>query len=312
MQRDTSAGLPTRAALHPSGLYLVLKDIAVSELQDPFMYQTVARSSAPEKIVHIEPDKVGEADSATAPRGIIFHVGRCGSTVLSQALKQLDDVAVYSEPLPINELLSPPSGSRREVTQALRSLGAAFAAHAGAPYVLKLSSWNTLFADVIADAFPQSPWLFCVRDPVEVGAALLHTPPPWLRGDSAAARHIASIVGAAADATAEEVFARFYASLCDTIMRLDPARGRLLRYEQLLQMLASDAPAHFRLHVDEAGAQRMHASTARYAKAPLDRPAPFAPDAEAKQAAATPALRRAVDTLARPALERVIATLERR
>jgi len=312
MQRQTRAGLPTRAALHPSGLHLVLKDIAVSELQDPFMQQTVTRTQAPERIVSIEPDKIGETDPATAPAGVIFHVGRCGSTVLSQALKQLDNVAVYSEPLPFNELLSPPAGTRQEVTRALRSIGAAFAAHAGRPYVVKFSSWTTLFADVIADAFPQSAWLFCVRDPVEVGEAVLRDPPPWFRGESEPARHIRSIVGASGQSASEEdYFARVYAAFCDTVLRLDPKHGQLVRYEQLSQALSA-APAHFGIPVDATQAQRMHESTQRYAKAPLGQPAAFSPDAAAKQASASAELRRAVDAVARPALERVRKALDRR
>jgi hypothetical protein len=301
-------GLPTRAALHPDGLYLVLKDIGVDELQDPFMQQTVRRLAAPETVTLVEAGKLGVVDPAAAPAGIIFHVGRCGSTVLSQALKQLD-VAVYSEPQPINELLSPPAGARREVTLALRSLGAAFAAHANGPYVFKLSSWSTLFADVIAEAFPNSPWVFSVRDPVEVGEALLRDPPPWIGEDSPPALHLAGIIDPAKESASQaEFFARLYAAFCDTVARLDARRGLLVRYEDLTASLPRVAD-HFGVRPDAAQLERMLASTSRYAKAPPQQQIPFKPDAETKQAAAAPELRTAIDALSRAPLERVLRKL---
>lgn len=308
MQRAGSAGLPTRAALHADGLYLVLKDIAATELQDPFMQQTVTRVQAPERIAHIATGALGAIPAATAPAGIIFHVGRCGSTVLSQALKQIGGLVVYAEPLPINELLSPPRGARQEVVLALRGVGTAFAAHASGRYVLKLSSWNTLFADVIAEAFPATPWIFSLRDPVEVGEAILRDPPPWIGGDSEAARHLASIVDPGArSADPAEYIARVFAAFCETMMRLDPARGGLARYDDFGAPLLQRVARHFGAQPDATEMERMRESTTRYAKAPLAQVAPFAPDAAAKRAAAPAGLRAAIDAIARPSYQRLLA-----
>lgn len=310
MQRDNSAGLPTRAALQPDGLYLVLKDIPVAELRDPFMHQSVARVDAGERIIRLD---LSAAGAGAAPAGIVFHVGRCGSTALSQALKQIGGLAVYSEPLPVNELLSPPRGSRAQVIAGLRALGGAFAAHAGGPYVLKLSSWATLFCDVIAEAFPASPWVFCVRDPLEVGEAILRDPPPWIAGETEAARHIAAIIGAEPRAIApEQYFARVYAAFCESVLRLDPGRGRLIEYAALNQALFETLLPHFGVQPNAADEQRMRESLSGYAKAPLARPAPFAPDAARKRADASPALRAAVEAIAHPALERVRTALAHR
>ncbi len=307
MQRQQSRGLPTRAALKPDGLYLALKDIDPAELQDPFMHQSVRRIEAPEVVAHIPVERLGQSDPGAAPIGLIFHVGRCGSTVLSQALKQLDDLAVYSEPLPVNELLSPPAGSLRQVTLALRSLGAAFAAHGDGPFVLKLSSWNTLFCDVLTEAFPNTPWVFCVRDPVEVGEAILRDPPAWLGGESPPARHLTGIVDPASESgSRSEFFARLYAAFCDAIVQIDRRRGRLVRYENLhseLQML----PRHFGIESNATQIRRMIESTQHYAKAPPRQSAPYRPDSEAKRAAASAELRAAADAIARPALHRVLA-----
>ena len=74
------------------------------------------------------------AASDTAPAGIIFHVARCGSTLISQSLKQLGTLAVYAEPQPVNEILVPPhQWPRADMVAAIRALGSAFARHAGGP-----------------------------------------------------------------------------------------------------------------------------------------------------------------------------------
>ena len=188
-------GLPIRAALHPTGLYLAVRQIGAAELQDAFMQETVARIPASETVLHVTRDELGSAAPDTAPVGIIFHVARCGSTLISQSLKHLDNLVVYAEPQPVNEILVPPHRwPRADLVAALRALGDAFARHAGRPYVLKLSSWNTLFCDIVTEAFPETNWVLSLRDPVEVGVSLLRQPPGWLSGTTEASRSLIEIV----------------------------------------------------------------------------------------------------------------------
>ena len=182
MQQGQHVGLPVRAGLHPTGLYLALRQIGPEELQDAFMQETIARVPAPETDRARRPGRRRPSAADTAPVGIIFHVARCGSTLISQSLKKLDDLVVYAEPQPVNEILAPPHRwPRAELVAALRTLGAAFARHARRPYVLKLSSWNTLYCDIVAEAFPDTPWVLSLRDPVEVGVSLLAQPARMVR-----------------------------------------------------------------------------------------------------------------------------------
>jgi hypothetical protein len=214
---------------------------------------------------------------------------------------------VYSEPLPCNELLLPPRVyPRHELVAAVRSLGEAFAMHAGQPYVLKLSSWNTLFCDVVADAFPDTPWVLSLRDPVEVGVSLLARPAGWMRGNDGAAAVLRRVVDpAGASKTPEEFVARLYGAFCAAVSRLDPARGRLLDYADLPGAIWTEVAPHFGFAVDEAQRARMGQAARVDAKAPLDQGREFARDDQSKQAAATPALRAAIDRFAWPELQRL-------
>lgn len=307
MPENQGNRLPARAALHPDGLYLALREIGPSELRDAFMQETVARVAAAESVVRIARQDLDRAAPGSAPAGLIFHVARCGSTLISQLLKQHGDCVVYAEPLPFNELLLPPQRwPRALLVGALRSLGEAFARHAGRPYVIKFSSWNTFFCDLLAEAFPDTPWVLSLRDPVEVCVSLVRRPPGWLRN---AAGPVASFAGLidpeGAAGSADEYAARLYGAFCESAARLGPQRGRLVTYETLPGAVWERVAPHFSLVSSAEQRQRM-ADAARYdAKAPPGKAAAFVGDASGKQAAASDVLRRAVDTFARPPLARL-------
>ena len=297
--------LPARAALHPTGLYFSLREIEPAELQDAFMQQTLARVSARERFVHIAREDLGKGTAGSAPAGLIFHVARCGSTLISQLLKQLDGPVVYAEPLPVNEILVPPhQWSRQELVAALRTLGAAFARHAQRPYVLKFTSWNTLFCDIVTEAFPQSPWVLSYRDPVEVGVSLLNRPPGWLWEESTKPSSVFSgfIDPENASTSREEYVARLYGALCRAASRLGTGRGRLVPYAALPGAVWQSVAPHFSLALDRGQQLRMAQAASADAKAPLGKAAAFTSDVVAKQAAASSELRQAIATFAAPRL----------
>lgn len=299
--------LPVRAALHPTGLYLALRQIDPAELQDGFMQETIARLPGPETVVQIAKEDVGKVAPDTAPAGLIFHVARCGSTLISQALKQHDNLVVYAEPLPVNEIVLPPhKWLRHELVAALRSLGEAFARHARKPYVLKFSSWNTLYCDMLADAFPESPWVLSVRDPVEVGVSLLRQPPGWLFGAAGPSRQLSRFVDPdGASKSREEQVARLYGAFCEAAGRLDARRGKLVPYQSLPAAVWEVVAPHFSLAIDGRQRQRMAEAARTYSKGPHGKAAGFEHDSATKQAAASIGLRRAIDLFARPQLERL-------
>jgi hypothetical protein len=288
---------------------LALRDIRTAELQDPFIQETIARVPARESVVQIARKDVGKGAAGSSPAGIVFHVASCGSTLVSQLLKQHVGLVVYAEPMPVNEILLPPhKWPRTEIVAALRSLGAAFARHARKPYVLKLTSWNTLFCDVVAEAFPDSPWVLCLRDPVEVGVSLLQQPAGWVWDGAAPVAPFAKYIDPDGQARSrEEYVARLFAAFCTAAGRLDPARGRLVDYSTLPAAVWERVAPHFSQTVDGAVQARMQAAAAMNSRAPIGRPEKFAGDARSRQAAAGEALRHAIGENARPALQRLQA-----
>ncbi len=260
-------------------------------------------------VVQVRRQDLGGAAAGSAPAGIVYHVGRCGSTLVSQLLRQHERLVVYSEPLAVNDVLAPPQAwSRAELTGALRTLGACFASHAGQPWVVKLSSWNTLYCDMVAEAFPATPWVLCVRDPLEVCVSLLERRPGWLRDAGEPSHRFAPVVDPGQLArTGEEYLARLVAAYCQAIGRLDPALGGLVDYEALPEVVWQQVAPAFGLSIDDAVRERMLQASRADAKAPLGRQQAFEPDRARKQSAASPALREAVDSIARPELARLVA-----
>ncbi|UZD95626.1 sulfotransferase family protein [Pseudomonas corrugata] len=112
------------------------------------------------------------------PSAFIFHASRCGSTLISQMLAQLDDHIVVSEPPPLDRLLRSdlPAVER---CAALKGLLSAY----GQPrrgverrLVIKLDAWNIGELSRLRECFPDTPWLFVYRDPLEIAVSHMRRP----------------------------------------------------------------------------------------------------------------------------------------
>jgi hypothetical protein len=308
MQQIEPIGLPVRAALQPTGLYLELREIGPEQLHDPFMQETVQRVPARQSIIQILKEDLGKGSPNSTPAGLIFHVGRCGSTLASQLLKHHEQVVVYSESIAVNEILVPPrKWDRAELVGALRSLAAMLAQHARKPYVLKLSSWNTLNCDIVCDAFPSTPWALCIRDPLEVCVSLLQQRPGWLRDAGSPSHLFAAMVDPEQTCrTPEDYLARLFAAYCRAVGNLDTRRGKLVPYDTLPEAVWNTLAPHFGLSVDDQAKSLMSDASRTYSKSRVGSSIVFVPDGTRKRAAASPELRLAVDTYARPELERLV------
>ena len=117
------------------------------------------------------------------PSGFIFHMSRCGSTLLSNVLRRGTDNLVISEADPVNGMLYPlyenelskPMECPKKVSM-LRNLILGLGRKRSMPhnhFYIKFSSWNVLFIDVIRSVFPTVPCLFLYRRPEEVIVSLL-------------------------------------------------------------------------------------------------------------------------------------------
>ncbi|WP_431469629.1 sulfotransferase [Sphingosinithalassobacter sp. LHW66-3] len=112
---------------------------------------------------------------ASAPlKGMIFHMSRCGSTLVAQMLAALPAAISLSEPGPLDSairyVLRHPELPHARRIALLRAMMAALARSRSGESrcFLKLDSWHILALPLLRDAFPDVPWIYLFRDPVEV------------------------------------------------------------------------------------------------------------------------------------------------
>lgn len=165
-------------------------DMSGERFTDPFFDQSVARlmkSDEGRSIVRTPLSVLHELDQAPSlnPCGFIFHVGRCGSTLVSRLLGLVPGVIAVREPRPVNNLLEADPERLDEVARVrtlqslIRALGRVRFGDES-HFVLKLSSWNIRKAALFREAFPDVPMVWVQRRPLEVLASMFADPPGWL------------------------------------------------------------------------------------------------------------------------------------
>lgn len=275
------------------------------QFDEPFFEQTIDRCLRdPFRLLFWREtgiDALGAAASEAPglhPSGFIFHMSRCGSTLVARMLASLPEVLALSEPGPIDAVL------RAAEADWLRWMVSAL----GQPrrpgqtrLVVKLDAWAIFALALVREAFPDVPCVFLYRDPVEVVVSHLdhrgyHTvpgtlPPEWLGLSEGMVQtlepeqYIAAVLGAICDAAA-------------TGARVGALT--LLNYDSLPGSVAAVVAPLFGIDVRPATRAAFALTAGKDAKNPYIR---FAPDGADKQRRADARIREAVDIWLAPAYE---------
>jgi len=107
------------------------------------------------------------------PAGFIFHLSRCGSTLISGCLSELESTCVFSESPLLTELLLDGNLSVDEQQKFLITfINLQSAAFPQRPdMIIKWNAWDIFRWDLIRSLYPHTPVIFLVRDPVEILAS---------------------------------------------------------------------------------------------------------------------------------------------
>jgi hypothetical protein len=221
------------------------------------------------------------------PAGFIFHTSHCGSTLVAQMLAALPCNVVLSEPRPLDHILRAaarqPSFASDRLARWLSVIAAAFGRRRFAEerdLFVKFEGWHILLLPLIRRAFPDVPWIFVYRDPLDVLARLAEEFPaeiePSLLGLSwQNARELSSAGYCAL------VLERIYAAAAAQCRQ---SGGLLIEYRELPDAVCGRMLDFFSLRYDPEQLMRMR-ETARFnAKAPTRL---FADDTAQKRATAS-------------------------
>jgi hypothetical protein len=229
------------------------------------------------------------------PDGFIFHMSRCGSTLVSQMLGALPGSIAISEAGPIDAVVNarrerPDLSEEQQVLWLRWIIGALGQARRGDErhFFVKLDAWHTLDLQLFRRAFPAVPWIFLYRDPIEVLVSQLRQPGIHMIPALVAAERFGLTPEESWQAPAA-YRARVLASICEPIARCEAIdRGLLIEYRQLPAALTTSIMPHFGMVGDERDRAALADVASRNAKTPGFA---FTSDSAAKQQEATTTVR---------------------
>jgi hypothetical protein len=233
------------------------------------------------------------------PSGFIFHMSRCGSTLVSQMLAALDRNVVVSEASPLDAVVrarqtKPNLGDDQHARWLACIIGALGQPRGGREqhYFIKLDCWHTLALPLFRRAFPEVPWIFLYRDPVEVLVSQLRMPgiqmvPGMLGAD------LFDLAPSHDGHDRADYCARVLARICEPVKQhYSKDAALMVNYRDLPQAVWTTILPHFGVSASECDRAAMVETARQDAKSPSFA---FTPDSEAKQRQATPAARAAAD-----------------
>jgi hypothetical protein len=232
------------------------------------------------------------------PDGLIFHMSRCGSTLVAQMLAAIEDHIVLSEAPPLDGIVQfGHVGAHVPMEERVALLRAMVAALGRSPdgrrrYFIKLDSWHTLTLPLFRRAFPDTPWVFLYRDPVEVLVSHMR-----MRGLQTVPGAMGDLYGIAGGErmTTERYVAHVLARICEAALaHRDLGQGLFVNYNELPHAVETRILPHFGMAADGAMLAAMTKAAQRNAKTPRLR---FERDEAGKRAEAGPALRAATGTI---------------
>ena len=291
---------------------LTWMDMSDVELKEPFFQQTVDRVRDEEPWrdagLFTQFDALLQLDQVlprVQPSGFIFHSSRCGSTLVANVCRALDDAIVVSEANPIDKLVArfitdggdPVKESLYSVL--LRAVVNALAySNSGnkSRVFVKFSCCGVSQLERIRRIWPAVPWIFLYRDPVETIVSNMTTVPAWLLdADHRILAHITGTTPAAvAEMSLEERCARSIGSFYSTAHGVANDHGMLLNYNQISVTNILD---FFNVSPSAEELERITSGSRVYSKE-VSGAREFVPDAEAKQNSASNRIRQLVEEFA--------------
>ena len=282
------------------------------ELQEPFFQQTVDRVRDEEPWrdagLFTEFDALLRLDQdlpLVRPSGLIFHSSRCGSTLVANACRALDNAIVLSEASPIDKLLvrfitdggNPVKESLYSVLIRAVVNAMAYSGLSSEPRVfVKFSCCGISQLERIRRIWPDVPWVFLYRDPVETIVSNMTTVPAWLVDEDR--RILAHITGttpaAVSEMSLEELCARSIGSFYSTAHSLANGNSLLLNYNQISLTNVLD---FFNVSPTAEELERIASGSRSYSKE-ASGAREFVPDAETKQNSASNRVRQFAEQFA--------------
>ncbi len=286
---------------------------------DPFWIQTIEhclshpfnqafRRQTPVEVL----EALKDVSPGLPPSGFIFHMSRCGSTLITRMLSTLPRSLVLSEPVPIDMLLYPNYreagiGDEKRIgwLQAMVSALGRSADPRHRHFFIKLEACSVLHLSLIRQAFPDVPWIFVYRDGVEVMAAQLQWRGPYMIPGQIAPELLGMEIDEIFSMNPDEYCLKVLASMCRSALdHQGNGRSALVSYRELPDAVWSLLPECFSFGLTEDDRELMRPMAALNAKDPAR---PFTDDSLEKRRSVPESLRCMAEEWLGPLHERLEA-----
>jgi hypothetical protein len=246
---------------------------------EPFFDQTVRKHQQEMPCANLTtPVETLLTHTATArpPAGFIFHTSRCGSTVVAQMLASLPQNIVLSEPMIINQVLCPKPCdvvvTDADQAHLLRAvIGALSHSRDGNEQqcFVKFSSSAIAKMPLIRRVFPDVPWIFLYREPLEIMGSYVRFATDRLPPGIADAGLVEGAPAELAEMRPEEFWVRVLAArFSDALKFYQPGNTLLMNYAQLPEAALGPMLEFLHTICSPEDIERMHRAALWNAKEP--------------------------------------------
>lgn len=199
---EVKALLNSQRGLLPLELHCDAREITWLDFGDMHLRETFLEISAEELLSRNADTLTAVSDldvleepelysDALSPAGFIFHVGRCGSTLLAKVLSSLGRNIVIKEAEPVQQLLDVEfeeafKNTRARYFQSLLNIYGHRRLPEHERFFAKFSSNHVKRLEMIRGLYPGVPWLFLYRNPYEIIPTFLDGPAWFVRNKNSA------------------------------------------------------------------------------------------------------------------------------
>jgi hypothetical protein len=299
--------LPVNFSFKPQSVSVRWLDFGSKRITEPFFMQTIqslrsANPPAAEQTTNLGPLlELADSLPPVRPAGLIFHITRCGSTLLANVLGTGDRTMLFYEARPIGQFFHPGvfadspfpeegwSDARKMLLNAVTSVYAdAFGAD-DPQVVIKCHGVNILQIRMIRSVWPEVPCVVLIRDPLEVMVSNFDKPAGWVsfREHPRVAHKVFGWPEAdVRQMSLEEYCARGIARFLECADDVLDSKCKVVDYSHLDSATMVNIADLFQIRIPPPQSPRVLELMATYAKDP-DRKMPFVSDYERKQNEAT-------------------------
>ncbi len=244
---------------------------------------------------------------AVDPTGFIFHMSRCGSTLVSQMLAALPRNMVLSEPPPVDDvlLLRRCGIADDTVTAVLKDMVHCLAEprNGETQFFIKFDAWNVLDLTLIRLAFPSVPWVFLYREPLEVMASQMRQPASSMMPGNITHPLPGLPAERLFSMAREEYAARALGILCESALaHSNDEKALFIEYNELPAAVFDKIAEHFGLELADADVESMRAASTVHAKTGEKN---YSSDSDKNRAEVSDEVRRAAEEFIRPAYDKL-------